>query len=176
MVDPSPILLMARVGLSLMSESNLLQFPVDSKQFSQNEKKKIFTVGIGASAGGLKAIESFFRAMPSDSGMAFVVIVQIPPDHESNLSSIIQNYTRMKVTHVTTTLTIKANNIYVIPPNHHLELVGEDIRLVNAPKVYGKRIPIDVLFRTIAKEYRNHGIGVVLSGTGSDGSLGLKRQ
>ncbi len=132
-------------------------------------------VGIGASAGGIKALKEFFTAMPSDSGMAFVVILHLSDEHESSLAQILQSHTTMAVTQVTETVKVVPNHVYVIPPAKGLAMVDGHIQLTDQTRPKGKRVPIDMFFRTLADTYGEKGIAVVLSGTGSDGTLGLKR-
>jgi len=132
-------------------------------------------VGIGASAGGINALREFFGRMPPDTGMAFVVILHLSEDHESNLAEILQSQTAMPVSQVNETVRVEPNHVYVIPPAKNLALVDGEIRLTEPSRVRGVRVSIDLLFRTLADAYGKNGIGVILSGTGSDGALGLKR-
>jgi two-component system CheB/CheR fusion protein len=132
-------------------------------------------VGIGASAGGIKALKQFFGNLPADSGMAYVVILHLSQQHESNLPAILQQQTTMPVTQVTETVKVKPNHVYVIPPAKHLEMVDGIIRLAEPQRVQGHRVPIDLFFRTLADAYNKRAVCIILSGTGSDGTLGLKR-
>lgn len=135
----------------------------------------LLVVGIGASAGGIKALKTFFSAMPDDNGMAFVVILHLSREHESHLAEILQSETTMKVTQVQETLTVEPNTVYVIPPGKHLKMVDGAIKLVEPEQKLGRRVPIDLLFRTLGDAHGNNAVCIVLSGTGSDGTLGLKR-
>ena len=137
-------------------------------------KKDFLVVGLGASAGGIQALQEFFAAMPPDSGMAFVVILHLSPHHESNLAEILQMQTAMPVVQATQTHTVEPNCVYVIPPNGQLEMSDGVIRCV-LPEKAGTPVAIDVFFRTLAEAYARNAVCVVLSGTGSDGTLGLKR-
>ena len=132
-------------------------------------------VGIGASAGGVRALEQFFERMPPDPGMAFVAVLHLSPEHESNLAGMIRRYTAMPVEQISGAVPIKPNHVYVIPPAKHLVMEDGHIRLAEPDGEAGRRVPIDVLFRSLGANYREHAIGVVLSGTGSDGTLGLRR-
>jgi two-component system, chemotaxis family, CheB/CheR fusion protein len=132
-------------------------------------------VGIGASAGGITALKNFFQHMPSDSGMAFVVIVHLAHDHHSNLAAILQASTSMPVREVTETLRVESDHVYVIPPGKYLEMLDGEIRLTERTEVRGVRVPIDMFLRTLADAYGRNAICVILSGSGSDGTLGLKR-
>jgi two-component system CheB/CheR fusion protein len=132
-------------------------------------------VGIGASAGGIKALKEFFERMPDDSGMAFVAIVHLSQEHESNLAGILQTCTSMPVTQVRETVKIEPDHVYVIPPSNHLAMIDGVIKLTEPELVRGKRLPIDLFLRSLAEAHGKNGVAVILSGTGSDGMLGLKR-
>lgn len=149
------------------SESEDLELPVQPKDF--------LTVGIGASAGGIKPLKEFFAAMPDRNGMAFVVILHLSPEHESQLSAVLQTNTSMPVIQVQETVKIEPDHVYVIPPTKHLVMVDGEIRLIEPETIRGKRVPIDLFFRTLAEAHRKNGVCVVLSGTGADGAAGLKR-
>ncbi len=138
------------------------------------DSKDFLLVGIGASAGGIKALRTFFGAMPPDSGMAFVVILHLSQEHESSLAEIIQRETRMKVEQVTETVEVQANRVYVIPPAKHLEMVDGAIKVREPRRTRGVRVPIDRFFRTLADTYGRQAVSVILSGTGTDGTVGMK--
>ncbi len=131
-------------------------------------------VGIGASAGGLAAFEQFFTALPPEPGMAFVVVQHLSPPHKSILPEILQRYTSMPVSQVTDGVEVKPNGVYVIPPGSDLALRAGHLRLFKPETDRGYRLPIDFFFRSLAEDQGASSIGIVLSGTGSDGSLGLK--
>lgn len=132
-------------------------------------------IGIGASAGGLKALLSLFEQMPSDCGMTFVVIMHLSPRHESNVDRILQNVTRMPVLQVTEPALIERNHIYVIPPAMDLSMNDGYLRLQQPTRERGAQVAIDLFFRALADVHHTHAIGVVLSGSGADGSVGLAR-
>jgi len=132
-------------------------------------------VGIGASAGGLQAVKAFFQHMPDDSGMAFVVILHLSPDHQSIVDRIIQEVTRMPVQQVTETTVIKQNTVYVIPPAHHLTMNDGYLSVSAADRQPGSNIAIDLFFRDLADVHKERAFCLVLSGTGSDGAVGLSR-
>ncbi len=132
-------------------------------------------VGIGASAGGLEAFESFFKAMPPDSGMAFVLISHLDPTHISILPELIQKKTQMKVHQITDGLTIQPNRIYVIPPNKDMAILNGTLQLMDLPQPRGFNLPIDSFFKSLAQDQGPDAIGIILSGTGSDGSLGVRQ-
>ncbi|HEX8733771.1 MAG TPA: CheR family methyltransferase, partial [Pyrinomonadaceae bacterium] len=154
--------------------------PEASKKSSANgngaggSKKDFLVVGLGASAGGVKALQEFFETMPPNSGMAFVVILHLSPEHESSLGEIIQARTAMEVTVVNETHKVEPNRVYVIPPNKNLEMVDGVVRCTETDGERGVRVAIDVFFRTLAEQYERNAVCVVLSGTGADGTLGLR--
>ncbi len=133
-------------------------------------------VGIGASAGGLKAFEAFFSAMPPDvdPGMAFVLVQHLAPDHKSILTELIQRYTRMKVFEARDGMAVKANCAYIIPPNRDMAFLNGVLQLFEPSKPHGQRLPIDFFFRSLAQDQRGRAICIVLSGTGSDGTQGVR--
>ncbi len=131
-------------------------------------------VGIGASAGGLAALKTFLNHVPADSGFAFVVVVHLSPDHESHLAELLQPAGRFPVQQVTDTIRLEANHVYVIPPNANLSAIDTHLRLSKLEEKRHERAPIDHFFRTLAGAHDGHAIAVVLTGTGSDGTLGVK--
>ena len=132
-------------------------------------------VGIGASAGGLSAFEAFFATMPVvDPGMAFVLVQHLARDHKSILSELIQRYTKMQVFEVEDGMVIKPNCAYIIPPNRDMALVNGALQLLEPTLARGIRLPIDFFFRSLAQDHRDRAICIVLSGTGSDGALGVR--
>ncbi|MEI8344829.1 MAG: chemotaxis protein CheB [Candidatus Omnitrophota bacterium] len=133
-------------------------------------------VGIGASAGGLAAFEAFFSGMPTDRdpGMAFVVVQHLAPDHKSILTELIRRYTRMQVFEVEDGMRVQPNCTYIIPPNRDMAFLNGVLQLLEPSAQRGQRLPIDFFFRSLARDQRERAIGIVLSGTGSDGTLGVK--
>ncbi|MEO7400495.1 MAG: CheR family methyltransferase, partial [Polaromonas sp.] len=134
-------------------------------------------VALGASAGGLEALLRFFEHMPAGNGMAFVVILHLSPNHESNVAEIVQRVTQMPVIQVAGTTAMEADHVYVIPPNHDMEVRDGELRLTEPSRVSGRPIAIDLFFRSLAQAHRERTIAIVLSGTGtgSDGAVGLAR-
>ena len=139
-----------------------------------NERNDFPIVGIGSSAGGLEAMEIFFKNMPEESGMAFVVVQHLDPTYIGILPEILQRTTAMKVLQVTDQLEVKPNHVYVIPPNKSLSILKGYLHLFDPVESRGLRLPIDIFFRSLALDKLDKGIGVILSGMGSDGSLGIK--
>jgi len=131
-------------------------------------------VGIGASAGGLKAIRSFFAALPAEPGMAFVVVQHLSPDHESALADLVQTQTQMTVSQIDAHAGVVPNRVYVIPPGKYLEIDRGRLQLVAPVHERGRASAIDHFFRTMAEDIGERAVAIVLSGTGSDGTLGLK--
>ena len=133
-------------------------------------------VGIGASAGGLAAFEAFFSGMPAgaDPGMAFVLVQHLAPDHKSLLTELIRRYTRMQVFEVEDGMQVQINCAYIIPPNFNMALLHGALHLLEPVAPRGQRLPIDFFFRSLAADQQERAIGIVLSGTGSDGTLGLR--
>ncbi len=139
-----------------------------------SSKTEFPVVGIGASAGGLEALEQFFANTPSDCGMAFVVIQHLDPNHIGIMPELLQRITSMKVFQVTDALKVRENCVYVIPPNKSMSLLNGVLHLFEPAETRGLRLPIDIFFRSLADDMHEKSIGIVLSGMGSDGSLGLK--
>ena len=131
-------------------------------------------VGIGASAGGLRAFQTFFSSLPPEPGMAFVVVQHLSPDHESALAELVQTQTRMSVAQVRDPTPVEANRVYVIPPARRLEIEGGRLRLVDPDPGRGRPSTVDHFFRSLAEDAGERAVCVVLSGTGTDGALGLK--
>ncbi|MFN7928755.1 MAG: CheR family methyltransferase [Blastocatellia bacterium] len=132
-------------------------------------------VGLGASAGGIQALKEFFERVPADSGMAYVVILHLSPDHDSQLAAVLQTVTKIPVTQVTETVRISPNHVYVVSPNQHLEMHDGTITVTPNTLIEERRAPVDIFFRTLAESHGAHAVAVVLSGTGANGSMGLKR-
>ncbi len=133
-------------------------------------------VGIGASAGGLAAFEAFFSGMPADKepGMAFVLVQHLAPDHKSILTDLIRRYTRMQVFEVEDGVEVQPNCAYIIPPNCDMAFLNGTLQLLEPSAPRGQRLPIDFFFRSLAQDQHELAICIVLSGTGSDGTLGLR--
>ena len=132
-------------------------------------------VGIGASAGGLQALIRFFESMPAKNGMAYVIVLHLSPKHDSAAADVLQRATRMPVTQVVGPTLIEVENVYVIAPNQQLAMVDGYLSVSELDRPRGSHIAIDVFFRTLAEVHRERAVAVVLSGTGSDGAVGLTR-
>ncbi len=150
------------------------QKPVLSKAEVSKTDDNFPIVGIGASAGGLEAFEKFFANMAPDSGMAFVLVQHLSSPHKSILDDLVQRLTRMKVSQVTDGIEVEPNCAYIIPPNKDMALLHGKLHLMEPDAPRGLRLPIDFFFRSLAQDQRERAICIVLSGTGTDGMLGLK--
>ena len=131
-------------------------------------------IGIGASAGGLEAFELFFKTMPTDSGMAFVLVPHLDPGHASMLSEILQRNTTMPVHEAQDQIQIQPNHVYIIPPGKDMAIFHGALNLSIPELARGLRLPIDSFFRSLAEDQGERAICVILSGSGSDGTLGLR--
>ncbi len=139
-----------------------------------NPKKPFYIAGIGGSAGSLEALEEFFRNMPADSGMAFVLVSHLDPTHKALLAELLQRVTAMKVVQVTDGMEVLPNSVYVIPPNKDMSIMHGTLQLLEPSMPRGFRMPIDFFFKHLADDLGELSIGIILSGMGTDGTLGLK--
>jgi len=174
-----------------LSDSALLdsptETPVEAPEFEaaeranvndmapQDDRALLPVVGLGASAGGVGALQTFFGRMPPNTGMAFVVVMHLSDKHESSLPEIIQTRTEMPVVQVRALTRLEANHVYVIPPSHHLVMRDGNIELSTPQQARGTRVAVDLLFRSLAVSQRSKAVAVVLSGTDGDGAIGIKR-
>lgn len=131
-------------------------------------------VGIGASAGGLEALEQFFAKMNTDSGMAFVVIQHLDPTHKGMMPELLQHFTDMEVIQAKDGLKAKPNFVYVIPPNKSMSVLNGTLHLFSPIESRGLRLPVDYFFHSLAEDYQEKSIGIILSGMGADGSAGVR--
>lgn len=131
-------------------------------------------VGIGASAGGLEALEQFLKHVPPNSGMAFVVVQHLDPTRKGMMSELLQRTTGMKVTQVKDRTKVQPNCVYIIPPNKNMSILHGVLYLLQPVARRGLRLPIDFFLHSLAQDQQEHSIGVILSGMGSDGSLGVR--
>jgi len=129
---------------------------------------------MGASAGGLEAFEQFFARMPRDSGMAFVLVSHLDPSRASMMPELLQRITAMTVVQAKNRTRVQPNGVYLIPPNKDMVIVNGMLRLTPPMTSHGVRLPIDVFFRSLAEDQRERAIGIILSGNGTDGTLGVK--
>jgi len=141
------------------SDSNTGKFPI---------------VCIGASAGGLDAFEQFLGNVPENSGMAYIIIQHLDPTQQGMLPELLQRISRMPVSQVKDNMTVKPNNVYVIPPNKSMSILKGVLYLFNPVETRGLRLPIDFFLLSLAEDQKEYGVAVILSGMGSDGSAGVR--
>ena len=141
---------------------------------SQNDKTPFPIIGIGSSAGGLEALELFLKNIPVPSRAAFVIVQHLDPTHKGMMVELLQRATVMPVQQVTDRLRIEPDHVYVIPPNQDMTILHRTLHLLDMVNPRGLRLPIDFFFRSMADDLQSHTIGVILSGMGSDGTLGLR--
>ena len=134
----------------------------------------ITVIGVGASAGGLDAFRKFLNALPVEHGIAFILIQHLDPTHDSMLVELLTRYTSMTVVQATDGMQIEANHLYAIPPGSYLSVKNDHLCLSPPQAPRGARLPFDFLLNSLAVEYGERAIGVILSGTGTDGNLGAK--
>jgi two-component system CheB/CheR fusion protein len=130
-------------------------------------------VGIGASAGGIRALQDLFEALPERLGATYVVVVHLDPEHQSDLASILGARTKMPVSQIEATANLQPNHVYVVAPNRRLHITDHEISAVEFDEPRGRRVPIDFFFRSLAERHGD-GFAVILSGAGSDGAIGVK--
>lgn len=164
----------------------------DSRQVTQN-KRETYTVsrkqearsptstlpgfpivGIGASAGGLDALRAFFGALPVNSGIGFVLVVHLDPTHVSLLPELLQKHTKLPVLQVEDGMRVRPDHVYVIRPNKDLTILHGTLQLMDKVHPRGSNLPIDTFFRSLAQDQQRNAVCIILSGTGTDGTLGLK--
>jgi len=131
-------------------------------------------VGIGASAGGLRALEGFFKPIPADPGMAFLIITHLAPDRNSFLSEILARYTSLPVEEAHEDQKVEKNHVYVLPPHASLTIKDGRLKLLETDTDFHQRAPIDLFFASLAEDCAEYAVGVILSGSGTDGVLGVK--
>jgi two-component system, chemotaxis family, CheB/CheR fusion protein len=141
-----------------------------------NKKADFLIVGIGASAGGLDAIEKFFSSLRDhkNPGMAFVLVQHLDPTHKSILADLVGRFTVMKVQVAKDGMVVVPDSIYIIPHNKEMAILNGALYLMDLTTRRGRRLPIDTFFRALAEDRGERAAGIVLSGTGTDGTLGLK--
>ncbi len=147
-----------------------MTYNVENKSF---DIRPNCVVGVGASAGGLEALQQFLTFLPSDTGMAFVIIQHLSPDHKSLLVDILGKYTAMPVTEAEDGMRVERNHIYLLPPKYNIEIISDTLYLSEYNHSHINH-PIDIFFRSLANAYENRAVAVILSGTGSDGTNGIR--
>ncbi|NBC84099.1 MAG: PAS domain S-box protein [Bacteroidetes bacterium] len=141
---------------------------------SKDDQHTFTVVGIGASAGGLEALQEFFMNMPLNTGLTFVVIQHLSPDYKSLMDELLARYTKLQIRKAQDGMTIEKDTIYLIPPRKNLTIFHHTLYLEDQQNEKALNLPIDIFFRSLANEMKNRAIGIILSGTGSDGTLGIR--
>ncbi|HKE84187.1 MAG TPA: CheR family methyltransferase [Vicinamibacterales bacterium] len=139
------------------------------------DSNEFLIVGIGASAGGIRAFKEFFENVPADSGIAYVLVLHLSPEHESHLAEVLQVSAAIPVIEVRDRVLVEPNHVYVISPNVSMTLLDGHLAASEITRIEERRAPVDVFFRTLADAHGAYSVCVVLSGTGANGSMGLKR-
>ena len=147
--------------------------PQNAAGLPRAQTENLIVVGVGASAGGLEAFSELLRHLPPNTGMAFVLVQHLDPHHQSALSDLLAGKTQMRVLQVQNDMHILRDHVYVIPPNAQMRVRKHALTLESRPTQDGFK-PIDVFFNSLGEEFHFNAIGMVLSGTASDGTLGLK--
>src|SRR5215475_1177895 len=149
---------------------------VEKRQETRIERTELEfpIVGIGASAGGLEALEELFDNMPADPGMAFVVVTHQHPGHTSMLPELLRRKTEMPVVEAAEGMRLRPNCVYVGAPGGQMAILEGKLHRMETDRKESPRLPIDYFFRSLANDQRERAIGIVLSGTGTDGTLGIK--
>lgn len=144
------------------------------KQNIDTKSSNILYVGIGASAGGLDALKKFLSNIPNQSGMAFIIVQHMDPTHKSSLVNILKRSTSLKVLQVEDGVQIMPDHVYIIPPNNDMGIIEGKLQLMEPIEPHGLRMPINYFFTSLAQDQQDKSVGIILSGFGSDGSIGLK--
>jgi two-component system, chemotaxis family, CheB/CheR fusion protein len=147
----------------------------ENKRGEQGQAERMLVVGIGASAGGLEALKRFFNHLPEKTGMVYVVVMHLDPEQPSILADLLQPHSKLPVHQVKQDLELQADHVYVIPPGSNLDSIGSHLRLSRIEPQRLQRAPIDHFFSTLAQNWQDRCAGIVLSGTGSDGTFGIRR-
>ncbi len=140
----------------------------------KSEKKDFTVVGIGASAGGLETLEAFFRNMPPESGIAFVIIQHLSPKHKSIMAELLAKHTSMKVREIKDATPLEPDCVYLNPPDKNVSVFDRVLHLMEPVKTGAINMPVDYFFRALSEDRKERAIAVILSGTASDGTVGIK--
>ncbi|WP_207431954.1 CheR family methyltransferase [Sabulibacter ruber] len=140
----------------------------------RQERAHYLVVGIGGSAGSLEAYETFFKNVPAQPGMSFVVVPHLAPEHKSNMVEILQRHTNLPVAEIQQDQPLEVNKVYVVPPFQEIELLDGFFKLHTPSLPAEQRKPIDFFFLSLARELRERAVAIILSGAGTDGTLGLR--
>ena len=148
---------------------------IKNKNGKKSTKRAVFPiVGIGASAGGLETLEAFFPKMPPETGMAFVIIQHLSPNYKSIMASLLAKHTPMTVSEIEDGMPLAPNCVYLNPPNKNVAVFNRTLHLMEPVKAGAINMPIDFFFRSLSEDQKERAIGIIVSGTASDGTLGIK--
>lgn len=164
----------SRLTVAAQTEKSRDEVEPERRTLERGIRKQFPIVGIGASAGGLEAFTQLLQNLPNDTGMAFVLVQHLDPDHESALTQLLSRTASMTVSEVTDGMVVAPNRVYVIPPNACMEIAKGVLKLRPRDKASGAHLSIDVFFESLAHDQQERAIGVILSGTASDGTQGLE--
>src|SRR5438128_713473 len=139
-----------------------------------SSRPQLVVVGMGASAGGLESFKKFFDAMPADSGLAFVLIQHLDPTHESMMVELLGTHTKMHISQVAKEAPFEPNHVYIAPAGKYVDVRNRVLYLTEPLERRGMRMPIDHFFRSLAEDLRERAICIILSGSGTEGTLGLR--
>lgn len=156
-------------------DESINEDPVSEQPAPPDAAENFLVVGLGASAGGVQALRRFFSQVPAHTRMAYVVILHLSPDHDSQLAEVLQSASAIPVTKVERRVRVEPDRVYVIPPNKNLEVEDGHIEVTDVTSNDVRRAPVDIFFRTLAQSHGQRAVSVVLSGTGANGSMGMKR-
>jgi two-component system, chemotaxis family, CheB/CheR fusion protein len=145
----------------------------EGKSFGATSRPQFPVVGIGASAGGLEACTALLKALPVNPGMAFVLVQHLDPHHESILHKLLSKATEMPVIQVEDGMVLEPDHVYVIPPKHDIAVREMTLRLLSRRRTAGRHLPVNRFFASLAEDQKSAAIGVILSGTASDCTLGF---
>jgi len=163
----------------ISSEKNIDEEELASQILAEDSRSQLFipafhTVGVGASAGGLEALELFFSNLNANTGMAYVVIQHLSPDYKSLMVELLSKHTQMEVLRAEDGMKVEQNKVYLIPPKKNMTIFHGRLLLTDHKHNVGLNLPIDIFLRSLAEDFNEKAIGVILSGTGSDGTLGIR--
>jgi len=144
------------------------------RSIKKSTQHELIIVGVGASAGGLEALEEFFRNMPPNTNLAFCVVQHLSPDYKSLMGELLSRHTKLNIFRVEDGMKIEANSIYLIPPKKNMTIFHDHLYLIDQDHSQGLNLPIDIFLRSLAEDKGKNSIGIILSGTGSDGTLGIR--
>jgi two-component system CheB/CheR fusion protein len=165
---------MAEKPAKINKESKAVTKKSSTSSVKQVKRKSFPIVGIGGSAGAFPSFEKFFNHLPADSGMAFVLVLHLDPNHKGQVAEIIKNYTAMPVIEASDGVEIEPDKVYVIPPNKDMGMHNRKLLLLNPAKPNGYRQPIDYFLQSLAEDQWNKAVAIIFSGMGSDGETGVR--